>query len=118
MTSLDHITRVLAAKPLPRSPESRLQNAIAEELADHGVTFSPEVCIAPGSVVDFLVDDRIAMEVKVDGSLSDVTRQLHRYAQSDRVEEVLLVTTRARHAEMPPTLGRKPVRVLRIGGEA
>lgn len=114
MTTTDHIERVLQATPLPRTPEIRLQNAIALALADHGFLFHREVRLTPEDVIDFVVDDRLGIEVKVDGSLSEVTRQLHRYAHSERVSELLLVTTRSKHRPMPPAFGRTPIRVLHL----
>lgn len=118
MTTVDHIVRVLSSKVLPRSPEYRLQNAIAVTLADHGVRFGREVRLTPEDIVDFLVEDRVALEVKIDGSLSEVTRQLHRYAQSVRVNEILLVTTRAHHKAMPSAFSGTPIRVLHLVGGA
>lgn len=118
MTQLEHLARILFAATLPRSPELRLQDAIAATLADHGVLFAREVRLTPQDIVDVLVEERIALEVKIDGSLSEVTRQLHRYAQSDRVAELLLVTTCSRHKPMPPAFAGKPIRVLHLMGGA
>lgn len=113
MTLIERLSRLIDARTLPRSPELALQDAIAGVLSEHGFTFSREARLTTSDVIDFLVD-RAGLEVKVDGSLSDVTRQLHRYAQSDRVSELLLVTTRSKHRAMPASLSGKPVRVLHL----
>jgi hypothetical protein len=60
--------------------------------------------------VDFFYGG-VAIEVKVDGSTSEVTAQLQRYALHPSVREILLVTTRSRHT-VPAELGGKPVTVL------
>jgi len=112
VTTTDIIERILRSAPLPRAPESRLQDAIARLFTDHDLTFAREVRLTPEDIIDFVVDGSLGLEVKVDGSLSDVTRQLHRYAHTGRLEQLLLVTTRSRHRAMPPAFGRTPVRVL------
>lgn len=118
MTTPDHVARILSSRVLPRSPEVRLQDAIAAALADHVVRFVREVRLSPEDIIDFLVEDGLGVEVKIDGSVSDVTRQLHRYAQSDRVTDLLLVTTRSRHRAMPAAFAGKPIRVLNLIGGA
>lgn len=117
MTPIDRVARVLHGASLPRSPEVRLQAAIAARLEEHNFTFAREVRLTEEDVIDFLVEG-LGLEVKIDGSLSQVTRQLHRYAQSERVAEIFLVTTRSKHRGMPPTLNGKPVRVLHLLGGA
>lgn len=114
MTQIDHLVRILRAARMPWFPELALQDGIAATLTEHAVAFDREVRIARGDVIDFIVDERVGLEVKVDGSTSSVTRQLHRYAQSDRVSELLLVTTRSRHRDMPAGFAGKPIVVLHL----
>lgn len=118
MTKTEHVARVLCAERLPRTPELALQNAIARTLRAHGLTFEREVRLSDGDQIDFLVGDDLGLEVKIDGSLSEVTRQIHRYAQSKRIAELLLVTTRSRHRPMPPAFSCKPIHVLHLLGGA
>lgn len=65
--------------------------------------------------IDFLVEG-IGIEVKVDGGLSPVTRQLHRYLEVDGLEGLLLVTTVAGHLAVPREMLGKPVAVVRLTG--
>lgn len=60
----------------------------------------------------------IAIEVKVDGSLAALTRQLHRYAQHDEVAALVAVSPRARHTAIPREISGKPVRMVSLLGSA
>jgi hypothetical protein len=66
--------------------------------------------------VDFLVGQCVAVEVKVDGSIGEVTRQLHRYAQSVRVLALVLISTKTRLDNLPAQLNGKPLRVAVLPG--
>lgn len=97
--------------------ELGLQHAIERALVRAGVAYAREVeLLGPagrlhGDRIDFLLGD-VGLEVKVDGSRADVIRQLDRYAESDQVQHLLLVTTRAQHRAMPRELREKPLEVL------
>ena len=57
----------------------------------------------------------LGIEVKVAGSLSSVTRQLFRYAESDLIGSLLLITNRiALHSRLPAEMNHKPLRVLQL----
>lgn len=88
--------------------ERELQDGIAQRLAASGIAFLREVILSPGDRIDFLVD-RIGIEVKVDGSISQVLRQLWRYAQRPEISSLILVTSRAKHGPTPPAMNGKPV---------
>lgn len=75
-----------------------------------------EVRLGDAGRIDLLAG-RVGVEVKVAGSPSAVRRQLARYAQHDRVDELLLVTTRSTHAHgMPAAMGGVPVHVVVVNG--
>lgn len=116
--SRSDVVRLLSRQALPRAPEKALQDAIARLLGDAGFSYEREVRLTTSDVIDFVVGDRLGVEVKIGGSTSDVTRQLHRYAQSERVAELLLVTTRSRHKQMPSAFAGKSIRVLHLEGGA
>lgn len=93
--------------------EKDLQQGIETVLVKHGIPCAREVRLAPGSHLDFLVGDGVGIEVKVDGSNSNVFRQLHRYAEFTQVKSLILYTTRTRHkAGLPLTMRDKPVRAI------
>jgi hypothetical protein len=113
---MDRLVAAIRANRYRFSDEKGLQDGLEQVLVQLGLRFEREARIAPGEVPDFLLEDGTAIEVKVDGSLSAVTRQLHRYAQHERVRALLLVTTRWTHARMPESMNGKPVRVLPLLG--
>lgn len=94
--------------------EPPLRDAIAKALTYAGVAFSREAKIGHQARADFLVG-RIAVEVKIAGSLSEVTRQLFRYAECD-IDGIVLVTTRVQLARVPPIILGKPTAVSVLWG--
>ena len=100
----------LARFGFDRTCEMRLQEGVALVLGTMGLTgtLEKEHRLTESERVDFYVS-RVAIELKVKGSLSAVTRQLMRYATSPEVDCIILVTTQAKHRRMPPTLNEKPV---------
>lgn len=98
-----------------RVNERQLQDGIEVVLEAEGYEFGREVRLAPGDHIDFLVGP-VGVEVKIDGPAGDVERQLTRYAASDRVEQLLLVTTKVLHANVQRIIGGVPVVVLILRG--
>lgn len=95
--------------------EGGLQVEIARQLRASGVEFAREVVLDARSRIDFVVG-RVGLEVKVDSFAAEIARQLQRYAESDRLDEILLVTTRFRHMPLSAAVFYgKPVTVLRLG---
>ena len=93
------------------SSELELQEGVSQVLTSHEIEHDPEHLLDGLDRIDFLVGD-LGLEIKVDGSLSLVTRQVHRYLQSDQVKGLLLLTSRQKHRNLPSTINGKPVRVL------
>lgn len=93
--------------------EDELQRGIEQVLTDAKVTFEREVRLAPHDRIDFIVNG-LGIEVKVKGATNDVIRQLQRYLEYERITAVMLVTTCARHRDVPDTLRGKPVYVVAL----
>jgi hypothetical protein len=91
--------------------EEDLQAKIASALTSSSVPFEREVNLTPTDRIDFLVG-KVGIEVKVKGSPTEVARQLNRYVQSDRIESLLLVTSKATHRALPSELNGKQIRLL------
>lgn len=91
--------------------EKELQRGIAEVLQKHGLAYKAEVQLTGKDRIDFLVGN-IGIEVKVGGSLSAVTRQLYRYAERPEISDLILVTTRHGHGNLPSEINGKPLYVV------
>ena len=114
MTALE-LARFLESFRYTAGSEAHLQDGIAESMSLAGLRFEREVELARGDRIDFLAGD-LGVEVKVKGGLSEVTRQLHRYAQSPRIAQLLLVTNALKLARVPKSLHDKPVHVAALFG--
>lgn len=88
-----------------------LHNGVAQVLASLGLDFQKEVVLAPKNRIDFLVG-KVGIEIKVDMSLAGVTRQLWRYADSEKIESLILVTTRHAHRGLPLEMKGKPIFIV------
>jgi hypothetical protein len=112
MTGIELASKIYHAK-FHFSDEKSLQQGIGIALTEWALEFEPEVSLTPRDRIDFLVVDGIGVEVKSEGvTLAAVTRQLHRYAQSDRVKELIFVTTKSKHRDLPETMNDKPLHVV------
>jgi hypothetical protein len=58
----------------------------------------------------------VAIEVKINGSIAQLTRQIDRYLAHDRVGGVIVVTTRMALLRLPSALRMKPIRGCLIRG--
>ncbi len=96
--------------------EELVQSAIERALTDAGVAHKREVPLSRNDRIDFLVGS-CGIEVKIQGSAASVQRQLQRYAKSERIVDLVLVTTKAQHGSKldPATIG-KPLRVFTLWG--
>jgi hypothetical protein len=108
---------------LRRQPtEKVLQDAIAASFTEAKIRFEREAILSRGDRIDFVVfgaaGEEVGIEVKIDGSLAEVTRQLHRYAQHERLTSLILVTTRATHRGAPREFNGKTIHVLHLLGGA
>lgn len=110
MTQTRRIMEALARRRFTFRKEADLYPLLAKVFDDIGVEYEAQVELSPADVIDFMLGT-VGVEVKVKGGVGDVVRQLHRYAQHDSVTELILVTSKAGHVNMPATLNGKPVHV-------
>jgi hypothetical protein len=95
--------------------EAELQDAIERVLVEAGYPVVREKRLSRKDRPDFDVEG-VSIEVKVDGSLTEVGRQLFRYAEHTAVQVLVLVTTRSSHTRVPDTICGKPCRLVHIVG--
>jgi hypothetical protein len=95
--------------------EDQLQEGLASALQSRGLEVQREVRLTARDRIDLLVE-RVGVEVKVAGRPDGVVRQLRRYAASDQVDGLVLVTNRVRHLAVPDRLNDKPVVAVTLAG--
>lgn len=110
---MNKIIRLLQSNRFSLTDEKQTQRQIASVLDAAGVKYEREVTLAPGDIVDFLLDEGLAIEVKIKGQRKAIYRQLERYAKSERVSCLLLATAVA--MGLPETIETKPARVASLG---
>jgi len=108
---MERLLEILKGRRYTYSCEVELQDEIARILSSSSIPHHRESPESRESRPDFMVGST-AVEVKVDGALSSVIRQLHRYASLDTVAGIILVTGKSRHRGVPRLMLGKPVRVV------
>lgn len=108
---LDALCTIIGAVPYDIASEASLQRGIEKQLRAAGVLFSKERWISKSDRIDFLIG-RLGVEVKTGGGKSPLIRQLHRYAASYFIDELLVITTAPALAALPTSLNGKPIRAL------
>lgn len=98
--------------------ESDLQDDLEKMLTAAGVVFIRECRLTKRHTIDFWIEGGIGVECKVDGSVSEIAPQLMNYAESPKVETLLLVTSRARHRFQTNELRGKPFGVVWVGASS
>lgn len=113
----DHVRllQALVGRRFRFEDEKRLQGELAAAFTAAGIRIDREVALdcagfwegerEPLGVIDFLAGD-VGIEVKIKGSAADAFRQLKRYAESDRIGSLILVTSKAM-ALPPRVLGKR-----------
>jgi len=109
----DELSDLLSIQRFNFCSELELQDGIESVIRNAGLEYEREFKIGPGSRIDFLVGD-VGVEVKIGGSLQAATRQLHRYAQSEAIGSLILVSSRLFHSYFPETLNGKQLRVVNL----
>lgn len=98
LTAAKRVVSILEAQAMPWVTERSLQDLAGDRLEAAGIEVEHEAQI-PGGRIDLLatVDGaRMGIEVKCNGTLGDLVGQLHRYAQSGRVDAIVALVGKAR----------------------
>lgn len=97
------------------STEDDLQRGLAQALEGKGYVVEREVRLNSRDRIDLVVD-RVGIEVKIAGAARDVERQLGRYLESDRIDELVLITAKAAHRRIILRVKRLYVHQLEASG--
>lgn len=117
VTPLD-VARLIRAHRFSFANERDLQDSIAVVLERREIPFAREVKLSDRDRIDFLVGLGIGVEVKLDGQLTELMRQLWRYAASEDLTALVVVTPKIRLAQLPNVLLNKPVHAVHLVTQA
>lgn len=110
-TTVSQILKTLSGVRFPLSEETKTQAAIAESFDRAGIIYEREDRLSPVDRIDFTIGS-IGLEVKIKGSKRNIYNQVERYAQCDRIKELILVTNVP--TGFPPEINGKPVYLLNL----
>lgn len=112
---VEEIADVIRRHRFRYADEAMLQEGLAAALEEAGVTVEREVRLDAHCRIDLMIG-RVGVEVKVNGTLAQVRRQVERYLKSDLLDGLVLVSGRARHVGLHGDFSGKPVRVVTLLG--
>lgn len=94
--------------------EESLQDRIAQSLVNRGFKFAREYRLSPRDRIDFYLPEILTgIEVKVAGNASSLNRQVGRYAMSNKLERIIVVTTKRTHVScLVKRVNGKPVEAV------
>ena len=113
---LMEIAEALAKYRFRFSCERELQEGIHRALVIANIEVEKEYVLDGQSRPDFLTKSGIAVEIKTKGSLTQLLRQIARYALHPDVKAVLVVGSPYWIASIPVRLEQKPVMGVRLMG--
>jgi hypothetical protein len=88
----ERLIRLIGSARVDLSTEAAAQRGLARLFEAEGVPYEAEVSLSAADRIDFLVG-RVGVEVKIGQPRRQILRQLERYAGSDRLNELLLVSS-------------------------
>jgi hypothetical protein len=99
----------LARRAFRFNTEEELADGIELAFKEDGIVYEREVRLGERDRVDFMVG-ALAIEVKIKGGISPLTRQVARYVKHERVEAIMVCTSSRQYASLlPPAIGGKQV---------
>lgn len=123
MNGLDQLAAKILQTHIRYATEAEMQQDVELLLARDGFEFKREFKLSSRDRVDFLVTHEsrnVALECKISGSPVSVMSQLARYAESSKIDGVLLVSSRrvllASEAFREQEILGKPLRGVWVGG--
>lgn len=115
MILVPEIVKALKAYRFNYSSEKELQEGVELALLGAMIPFEREKILGNDfGTIDFLVDGRIGIEIKTQGSPTMVARQLLRYFECGNISELILLTGRSRLGWLPATILGKKLTVVTL----
>lgn len=109
--TITNLKKLLANQAYSITEERLVQDKIEQVLNNNNIIHLREAQLTKQDRIDFLVGT-IGIEVKLKAPPTQMIRQLHRYAQSDLISHLLLVTTSPKLQQMPKEFNGKPIHTL------
>jgi len=113
VATVDEVTKAIRQVGYRFSDEAELQEGISFALTLAGLKHEREAVLTKRDRIDFLLPGGIGIEVKIDGSISALTRQLFRYAELPEVASLVVVVGKNTLGNLPHEILSKPVHVVR-----
>lgn len=113
MSTPQDVVRLIVTNPIVLNNEKAVQAEISCLLDREGIRHRREVLLSEGSVVDFMIEGGIAVEVKLKASKRAVYRQCERYCEHEQVKALVLVSGTA--MGLPPEIKGKPCWMASLG---
>lgn len=114
--SAAQVATLLMGYSYSQQSEAELQAGIGRVLLEAAIPFKREVWLSEKDRIDFLLDSGVGIEVKIQGSVSTLTRQAHRYVQHPEISSLVIACTRHSLARLPETLNGKAIRCALLVG--
>lgn len=111
---INQLARLLLSVRFRFCSELDLQDGIEQLLQQHKLAYVREKSLSAQDRPDFVVDGNLAIEIKIQGTLAQALRQIHRYAQHREITSILLVGSPSWILRVPSLVGGKPVTAIRI----
>ena len=107
------IVRLLESTRFVLSGEKAVQEKLSATLEAAGIRHRRELEIAPGDIVDFMIEGGTVIEMKIKAPKRAIYRQCARYCAHPQVTALVLATATA--IGFPPEIEGKPCYVASLG---
>lgn len=111
---INQLSRLLLSVRFRFCSELDLQDGVEQLLQQHKLAYVREKSLSAQDRPDFVVDGNLAIEIKIQGTLAQALRQIHRYSQHREITSILLVGSPSWILRVPTLIGGKPVTAIRI----
>ena len=109
MELVNKILKLLSEYRITFKDEKALQSDLARLFVEHSIKFDREVRLDDENIVDFMLEEGLAVECKIKGGTTKLIRQLARYASHEKVKSILVITNMNKLAALPEVICSKKI---------
>ena len=103
---IEKLFKAIDNKRYTLSNEKTVQIQLLQHMKQAGFEFQREVRLDENNIIDFLDEDGVGIEVKVNGSRMAILHQCERYCKFDQIKIFILISSKA--MGFPKELNGKP----------